>query len=341
MICTYHNPVEKKTNFRKEDSMKELKIDREFQALIPPLSDEEFRQLETNVLKDGCRDALVTWKGTLVDGHNRYEICSKHDIPFQTVERDFSDRQSAIEWIILNQFGRRNLTAFQRSELALKLKPVIQEKARENIKTSGEYFGKGSQKSDEPISKIRTDEELAKTAGVSRDTIRKVETIKKEGTPEQIERARKGGKGNTVNAIVNEIQSAKNETKVCAKCGQTKPLSDFYVGKNSCKDCVNSSKKIRDFKGNVIKSNPETDELFKEYGAKAISDLYDESNAAEYTTDDMVEEIQSLIDHCVRNTKSCLKDHSTLLSDQKNKQKIIAVLSEAETAIKKIKELFI
>lgn len=316
--------------------MKELKIDREFQALIPPLSDEEFRQLETNVLKDGCRDALVTWKGTLVDGHNRYEICSKHDIPFQTVERDFSDRQSAIEWIILNQFGRRNLTAFQRSELALKLKPMIREKAKEKQIASG---GAVCQKSEKPV--CHTDEELAKTAGVSRDTIRKVETIKKEGTPEQIERARKGGKGNTVNAIVNEIQSAKNETKVCAKCGQTKPLSDFYVGKNSCKDCVNSSKKIRDFKGNVIKSNPETDELFKEYGAKAISDLYDESNAAEYTTDDMVEEIQSLIDHCVRNTKSCLKDHSTLLSDQKNKQKIIAVLSEAETAIKKIKELFI
>lgn len=321
--------------------MKELKIDREFQALIPPLSDEEFRQLETNVLKDGCRDALVTWKGTLVDGHNRYEICSKHDIPFQTVERDFSDRQSAIEWIILNQFGRRNLTAFQRSELALKLKPMIREKARENQAefTGNQHKSVLCQKSEKV--QIHTDEELAKTAGVSRDTIRKVETIKKEGTPEQIERARKGGKGNTVNAIVNEIQSAKNETKVCAKCGQTKPLSDFYVGKNSCKDCVNSSKKIRDFKGNVIKSNPETDELFKEYGAKAISDLYDESNAAEYTTDDMVEEIQSLIDHCVRNTKSCLKDHSTLLSDQKNKQKIIAVLSEAETAIKKIKELFI
>ena len=151
--------------------MKELKIDREFQALIPPLSDEEFRQLETNVLKDGCRDALVTWKGTLVDGHNRYEICSKHDIPFQTVERDFSDRQSAIEWIILNQFGRRNLTAFQRSELALKLKPMIREKAKENKDSGLKQNFTVSQKSDER--NIRTDEELAKTAGVSRDTIRK------------------------------------------------------------------------------------------------------------------------------------------------------------------------
>ena len=55
-----------------------IQIDKEFEALIPRLTDEEFSQLEKNVIEDGCRDALVLWEDILVDGHNRYRICQKH-----------------------------------------------------------------------------------------------------------------------------------------------------------------------------------------------------------------------------------------------------------------------
>ena len=109
-----------------------IQIDKEFEALIPRLTDEEFSQLEKNVIEDGCRDALVLWEDILVDGHNRYRICQKHGIPFNTVQKEFANRDKAREWIILNQFGRRNLTAFQRSELALQLKPVVKAEAKSN-----------------------------------------------------------------------------------------------------------------------------------------------------------------------------------------------------------------
>lgn len=36
-----------------------------------------------------------------------------------------------IEWIIKNQFGRRNLPAYERAKLALRLEPIIREKAKE------------------------------------------------------------------------------------------------------------------------------------------------------------------------------------------------------------------
>ena len=72
---------------RAEGFLHPMIIDPEFKALIPPLVPEELAQLEANILADGCRDPLVTWRGILIDGHNRFEICSRHGLEFQTVER--------------------------------------------------------------------------------------------------------------------------------------------------------------------------------------------------------------------------------------------------------------
>ena len=89
--------------------MSDIRIDPEFAALIPPLSAEELAGLEASIVADGCRDALVVWGDILVDGHNRYRICTKHDIPFEVVRREFADRDAAMDWMDANQLGRRNL----------------------------------------------------------------------------------------------------------------------------------------------------------------------------------------------------------------------------------------
>lgn len=105
--------------------MQVLKVDPEFERLIPPLDREEFKQLEENIVAEGCLDPLVTWDGTIVDGHNRYKICQEHDIPFHTTEKDFDNRDEVIVWIIKHQIGRRNLIPYQRSCLALVMKPIL------------------------------------------------------------------------------------------------------------------------------------------------------------------------------------------------------------------------
>ncbi len=108
-----------------------LRIDPEFQALIPPLSPEELAHLEKNLVAEGCRDPLVLWDGILIDGHNRHAICARRGIPFHTVAYEFKDRDAAKIWIIRNQFGRRNLSAYQRGVLALQLKGALAAQARE------------------------------------------------------------------------------------------------------------------------------------------------------------------------------------------------------------------
>ena len=73
-----------------DKQLRELKIDKEFRSLIRPLNKHEYLQLEANIMADGCREPIVTWNGFIVDGHNRYEICLKHYIPFATEEIDFA-----------------------------------------------------------------------------------------------------------------------------------------------------------------------------------------------------------------------------------------------------------
>ena len=182
-----------------EDSKKikieELIIDPEFKNSIPPLSDEEYNLLKDSITHEGCRDSLIIWKGKniLLDGHNRRNILIGLSVQeVNVIEKDFAERNDARIWIIENQFGRRNISKFDRCVLALKLEDFYKAKAKENLKTStGGVNPRPLQKSVK-AEKIDTQKELAKIAGVSHDTISKVKKIEESGDPETREKIRKG-----------------------------------------------------------------------------------------------------------------------------------------------------
>ena len=156
--------------------MQKFIIDDEFKNLIPPLTDEEFAQLEENILRDGIRDPLVVWQGILIDGHNRYAIAQKHGLTFATTELNFESRAKVITWIIQNQFGRRNISTFDRIALALKLKPNIAEKAKtKQLATLKQNLPFDQKKSNGES--VDTLKQIANLAGVGKETVRKVEKI--------------------------------------------------------------------------------------------------------------------------------------------------------------------
>ena len=163
-----------------------LIIDPKFQTLIWPLTADELALLESNIVADGCRDPLAVWNGILLDGHNRYEICTRLGLPFQTTLVDLPNREAAEEWIILNQFGRRNLPPFARAVLALKLEPIYAKRAKEK---EASHTKQGYQKSDNPV---HTAKELAKLAGLSHDSIAKAKKIVAEASDETKEALRTG-----------------------------------------------------------------------------------------------------------------------------------------------------
>jgi N6-adenosine-specific RNA methylase IME4 len=156
-----------------------IQIKEEFKKLIPALTPEEFKQLESNCLSEGIREKIITWNGFIIDGHNRYEIATKWNLDYQTESKRFDSENDVREWMINNQFGRRNLSNYQRSILALQLEEVFSAKAKEQ---------QGKRTDIKQISAeskpIETRKEVAKVANVSHDTIAKVKVIEAKATPE-------------------------------------------------------------------------------------------------------------------------------------------------------------
>ena len=99
--------------------MDRLIIDPEFRDKIPPLTEDEFTLLEENILSDGAVfSPLIVWDGTILDGHNRYEIIQKHpELTYAVHNMSFANRYEALSWICKNQLGRRNLTPQQKKYL--------------------------------------------------------------------------------------------------------------------------------------------------------------------------------------------------------------------------------
>ena len=108
-----------------EKKLYDLTVDPEFRDLIPPLNEEELKLLEERLVADGCESPLIVWNGVIIDGHNRYMICQKHDIPFSFQEKNFDTREEVMLWMLRNQLGRSNLNIYQRSELALKIEQLF------------------------------------------------------------------------------------------------------------------------------------------------------------------------------------------------------------------------
>ena len=113
-----------------------LTIDNDFRDLIPPLRLDERAELEASIQQDGCRDPLTVWSGTVIDGHNRYEICTRLSVPFEVVEKEFDSKVDALIWIRRNQLARRNLTDDQRAINAERLRQLESQKVKSAAATA-------------------------------------------------------------------------------------------------------------------------------------------------------------------------------------------------------------
>ncbi len=153
----------------------DLMIDQEFADKIPPLTKEEFDQLEANILADGVViNPLIVWNGVIVDGHNRFRILQMHpEISYTTHEKQFSDRYEVIAWICKNQLGRRNLTPAQRKYLIGKqyeAEKAMQGGRRENQRDENGRFTASSQNGNLPSAE-KTCDRIARENGIARNTV--------------------------------------------------------------------------------------------------------------------------------------------------------------------------
>jgi len=234
-----------------EQKVYELTVDPEFRDLIPPLNEEELKLLEASLVADGCESPLIVWNGVIVDGHNRYAICRKHEIPFSIQEKNFSSRDDAMLWMLRNQLGRRNLNDYQRGEMVLVLKSRMKTEA-EKRKYAGvsdcdlpENFqeGQASEKDRKGREERETYTRLGKLAGVSGRQMRKIDKLASSADEATKAKLRKGEM--SVHRAYTDLleKEHEGETKICERCKQEKPLSAFSIPSNRrsfssvCRDC--------------------------------------------------------------------------------------------------------
>ena len=162
-----------------------ITVNEELKAYIDPLTPDEYQSLERSLLAEGCRDALVLWGDVLVDGHNRYGICQKHGLPFQTVQNThFQSMDDVHLWMIDQHLGRRSVSDFQRGVLALRKRDIL---STRQASTSEEGQANVTEK---PVLKSRS--EIAKAARLSSTQVQQIEKIQKQAAPELVAAVKSG-----------------------------------------------------------------------------------------------------------------------------------------------------
>ncbi|MGV8959439.1 MAG: plasmid replication/partition related protein [Stenotrophomonas sp.] len=201
-------------------------VKEELKAYIDPLTADEYESLERSLLAEGCRDALVLWGNVLIDGHNRYGICRKHDIPFNTVQNTrFKSMDDVHLWMIEQHLGRRSVSDYQRGVLALRKRDIIdarrraeQEKLRRESEGETASNDAGSDTDSppwEPAPKL-SKADLAREAKLSPSQVTMIEKIHDHATPEVIEAMRTGAISLSAAATVASLPEAEQRAAALA-----------------------------------------------------------------------------------------------------------------------------
>lgn len=202
-------------------------INEELKKLLPPLTPDEYKTLEESIVCDGCREPLVVWNDTLVDGHNRYEICTKHNILFDIKEIESDNIEDIKIWIIDNQKGRRNLTDGWKYELAQTRKKIIALQAAENLKLSEGRGAIGEKKPlsivDKPFISINTQKEIAEELGWSTGKVAMADKVWKDA-PEEIKEKIKSG-----DVSINEAYKGLKKPHVSNNSGENEWYTPEYI----------------------------------------------------------------------------------------------------------------
>lgn len=219
-------------------------VDPEFAALGPALTADEARALEASLVRHGCLSPLIVWKGprTLLDGHNRLEVCRRLSLPYDVLEVEIEDRTAAMNFIDHNQLDRRNLTSDQRALIQGRL--YLRER-----KTDGVTPLPGHD--DRPPG--MTDDLLSHALGTSPRTVRRaaefaraVEVVKAidPGIESAIGLRTAPARGVIIRAAQTLI--SRPDAPEAALCVLRPPVEESHAGKNWSTKTVSSKVKTRD-----------------------------------------------------------------------------------------------
>jgi len=266
-------------------------VNEELKAYIDPLTPEEYEALERSILAEGCRDALVLWGDVLVDGHNRYGICQKHGLPFQTVQNTrFKSIDDVHLWMIDQHLGRRSISDFLRGVLALRKKDIVDQQRARMVSAAPAPAGDapfdvdppadtGAEEGAVPLpppAPLNSREAIARAARLSSSQVVMIEKIQKQAAPELVAAVKSGVISiNTAAAVatlpaeeqVSAANAGKDELKQAAKRvreSKKKPREEPAETAAGDDESSSDADTVRLLKERVLQLTAENDALRKQ-----------------------------------------------------------------------------
>ncbi len=281
----------------------DIVVNEELKAYIDPLTPDELDALERSILAEGCRDALVLWNDLLIDGHNRYAICQKHGLPFNTIQAtQFKNMDDVHLWMIDQHLGRRSVSDFQRGVLALRKREIIAArrsaaaaavmaaKAEAPAQPEGEAPWEGetdpvvaaalASVAKVPDEALDTREALARVARLSSSQVKLIETIQQKAAPEVVAAVRSGDISLSTAAVVASLPVDEQQAVAAAGADELKQ----------------AAKRVRDAKKKPKAAKPEADAADGEGAAVTASpeELQQRVNELEAENERLRQQIKAL-----------------------------------------------
>lgn len=316
--------------------MRELKIDPELRDLLPPLTSEEYKKLEKNIVDNGFDEnfPIMEWQGFIVDGHNRYDICRKHNIEPVIGTLAYETKEEVMEWMLDIQLGRRNLSPIQKIAITEKYRPIYEKQAKKNKQNAmmiarqnnennkNEQFSQISSTTVDSKNKIDVRAKLAETAGVSTDTYSKGKKILNSNNEKLKQEVLSGEK--SINAGYKELtgkkenkkEEVKNEIPSTSQIQSPKSKVSEEV-KQICEDLKTEKTKeyldsIWDYKVSIIECMNADFDMYYDGFVSILNDMENRVTKSE-------------LDECIKNAK-------------KNVEKLLAAIELAKNTTLKMEE---
>lgn len=295
-----------------------LKIDREFSGQIPPLTDEEFAQLEENILSDGeVLNPIITWNGIIVDGHNRYRIIEKHpEVPYRVFEKKFSDRNEVLAWICRNQLGRRNLTPQQKRYLIGKQYNA----EKMTVPFHGNQYTlaheSGPDQNEQDQNTGLTSEKIARENNTSSAYVRRA--ARYAAGLDAAENAEPG--------IRQEILSGE----ICPSASAVQAVASAVPEKRQ-----ELAKHLRDLE---IQRRGKPKKELEDFGLakQVVKNMVSPVSKHKVDENSMLESLRGVADTMIRASKQCFKLFPTLLTEPQYRKRVIEIMQEPKNFILKI-----
>ena len=280
----------------------DIVVNEELKAYIDPLTPDELDALERSIVAEGCRDALVLWNDLLIDGHNRYAICQKHGLPFNTIQAtQFKNMDDVHLWMIDQHLGRRSVSDFQRGVLALRKREIIA--TRRSAAAAAVMAAKADAPQAEgeapwegetdpvvaaalasvakvPDEALDTREALARVARLSSSQVKLIETIQQKAAPEVVAAVRSGDISLSTAAVVASLPVDEQQAVAAAGADELKQ----------------AAKRVRDAKKKPKAAKPEADAADGEGAAVTASpeELQQRVNELEAENERLRQQIKAL-----------------------------------------------